>query len=114
MAITESCFDRPADFDLASHWCEAQDAYVQRFSHFPIRLQIRGEALVRAGWTFARSKSLGEPDADGWVEAEFDTEDWDGAVGLVGALGSDVIILGPQRLRQQAIANAARLLQLNR
>jgi predicted DNA-binding transcriptional regulator YafY len=110
---TETRFTRPAAFDLAEHWREAQDAYVQRFGSYPVRLRLRGDALIRAGWAYARSKSLGEPDPDGWVEAEFDTEDWDGAVGLVGSLGGDVIVLAPDRLRRHAIADAARFLELN-
>ncbi|WP_152362249.1 helix-turn-helix transcriptional regulator [Microlunatus speluncae] len=114
LTTTETEFSRPDDFDLAANWRDSQDAYVTRFGSFPIRLRIRGEALDRAGWAYARSKKLGPPDADGWVDADFDTEDWDGAVGLVGSLGADVVVLAPDRLRQHAIATAARLLELNR
>lgn len=113
LTITESTFIRPTDFDLATHWRQSQQEYTRRFGSYPIRLRIRGDAVARAGWAYARSKSLGQPDADGWVEAEFDTEDWDGAIGLVGALGADVIVLTPDRLRQQAFANAARFIELN-
>jgi predicted DNA-binding transcriptional regulator YafY len=111
---TESTFSRPIGFDLAAHCRASQDAYAHSFGSYPIRLRLKGEALVRASWAYARSKTLGEPDNDGWVEAEFDTEDWDGAIGLVGSLGADVIVLAPNRLRRKAVANAARLLELYR
>lgn len=114
LTITESTFIRPPDFDLATHWHQSQAEYTRRFGSYPIQLRIRGDALIRAGWAYARTKSLGPPDPDGWVDAEFDTEDWDGAIGLVGALGADVIVLAPNRLRRQALANATRLLELNR
>lgn len=114
LTTTESTFDRPVTFDLASHWRESKNEYVQRFGSYPVRLRLRGQALTRASWAYARSKTLSEPDVDGWVDAEFDTEDWDGAIGLVGSLGADVVVLAPDRLKQQAITNAARLLELNR
>ena len=114
LTATDSTFDRPADFDLATHWRATKSEYAQRFGSFLIRLRLRGQALARARWAHARSRSLGDPDADGWVVADFDTEDWDGAIGLVGSLGADVVVLSPNRLKEQSIANAARLLELNR
>lgn len=114
LTVTEATFARPIDFDLAAHWRESQQAYARRFGSYPIRLRLRGEAIARADWAYARSKTLAEPDAEGWVEAEFDTEDWDGAIALVGSLGADVVVLTPEQLRLAAVANAARLLELNR
>ncbi|MBO0885227.1 MAG: WYL domain-containing protein [Mycobacterium sp.] len=114
LIVTENTFTRPTDFNLAAHWRESQQAYASSFGSYPIRLRLRGEAITRAGWAYARSKTLAEPDAEGWVEAQFDTEDWDGAIGLVGSLGADVIVLTPDQLRQTALAHAARFLELNR
>ncbi|QDP95328.1 WYL domain-containing protein [Microlunatus elymi] len=114
LTVTEATFSRPTTFDLATHWRKSQQEYTRRFGSYPVRLRIRGEALARAGWAHARSKSLGTPDPDGWVEAEFDTEDWDGAIGLLGGLGADVVVLAPHRLRREALANATRFLKLNR
>lgn len=114
LTTTGSTFSRPIGFDLAVHWRQSQEAYARRFGSYTIRLRLRGEALARAEWAYARRKTLAEPDRDGWVEAEFDTEDWDGAIGLVGSLGADVVVLAPEHLRHEAVANAARLLELNR
>lgn len=114
LAATEESFIRPAGFDLAAHWQQAQRDYARRFASYPIRLRIRGDALIRAGWAYARSKTFGTPDGEGWVDAEFDTEDFDGAIALVGALGGEVVVAAPDVLRQDVITSAARLLELNR
>lgn len=114
LTTTEDTFARPADFDLPSHWEQAQDEYARRFGSYRLRCKLRGEALVRAGWAYAKSKTFAEPDADGWVEAEFDTEDYDSAIGLVGSLGADLVVLEPDRVREVLLANAARQLELNR
>jgi predicted DNA-binding transcriptional regulator YafY len=113
LTVTRQSFTRPDDFDLEAHWRAAQEEYAASFRSFPVRLRLRGEALTRASWAYARSRSLSEPDADGWVDAEFDTEDWDGAVGLVGGLGSDVVVVSPIRLRDQVLADARRTTELN-
>lgn len=113
LTVTEECFARPADFELVRHWQESEQAYAGTFPSYPVRLRLRGDALVRASWAYAKSRSFSEPDADGWVEAEIDTEDWDGAVGLARALGSDTVVLSPERLRRQVLADARRLLELH-
>ncbi|SDS63280.1 helix-turn-helix transcriptional regulator [Actinopolymorpha singaporensis] len=113
LAVTREAFSRPDDFDLATHWQQAQEEYARRFASYRIRLRLRGESLTRAGWAYARSKSFTEPDRDGWVDAEFDTEDYDSAVCLVGSLGGDVVVVSPDHLRRQLISNAARQIELN-
>lgn len=114
LITTEETFVRPDGFDLGTHWRQARQAYAERFGSFQVRLRLRGEALVRAGWAYARSKIIAEPDQDGWADAEFDTEDWDGAVALVGALGgSEVVVVAPDKLRARATDGARRFLELN-
>lgn len=114
LTATQDRFERPADFDLASFWEQSQDEYARRFGTYEIRLRLRGDALVRAGWAYAKSKSFADPDEDGWVAAEFDTEDYDSAVALVGALGADLIVEEPAILREVLLENARRQLELNR
>ncbi len=113
LTVTETSFTRPDDFDLASHWEQARDAYAGTFASYQVCLRVRGDALTRAGWAQARSRRISAPDADGWADAEFDTEDWDGAIALVRSLGSDVLVISPQRLRRQLVADAHRLIELN-
>ncbi len=113
LTVTGDSFTRPPEFELVTHWKQVQDGYADTFSSYLIRLRLRGDARTRADWSYARSRSFSEPDPDGWVDAEFDTEDWDGAVGLVRSLGSDVVVVGPEELRHQVVADAHRLVELN-
>lgn len=113
LTVTAVPFTRPDEFDLVTFWRQSQDAYAKLLPTYPVRLRLRDHARIRAGWAFARTRSLSPPDADGWVEAEFDTEDWEGAVGLVRSLGGDVVVVEPERLRRQVIADAHRLIELN-
>lgn len=113
LAVTEESFRRPGDFELVRHWQQAENEYAETFASYPVRLRLRGDALTRAGWAFAKSRCFSEPDADGWVDAEIDTEDWDGAVGLARGLGSDTVIISPERLRRQVLADARRLIELH-
>jgi predicted DNA-binding transcriptional regulator YafY len=113
LAVTETSFVRPDDFELASYWRQSQDAYAAMLPSYQVRLRIRGDAQIRGRWAFARSRSFSAVDADGWVEAEFDTEDWESGLDLVRALGSDVEVLQPERLRRQVVADAQRLVELN-
>lgn len=113
LAVTETSFARPDDFELATYWRQSQDAYAAMLPSYQVRLRIRGDAQIRGRWAFARSRSFSEVDGDGWVEAEFDTEDWESGLDLVRALGSDVEVLQPERLRRQVVADAQRLVELN-
>ena len=60
--ITTEPFERPVDFDLATHWHESVDAYTDTFPRTHVALRLRGEALIRAGWVQARTKTISEPD----------------------------------------------------
>jgi predicted DNA-binding transcriptional regulator YafY len=113
LTVTEESFVRPDDFDLASYWRRSQDAYARSLPSYLVRLRIRGDARIRGRWAFARSRSFSAPSADGWVEAEFDTEDWEGALDLVRSLGGDVVVLAPDHLRRHVVADAHRVIELN-
>jgi len=113
LTVTDERFTRPADFDLRRHWQRAQADYASGFASYPVRLRVRGDALARAGWAYARSRSMAEPDADGWVEARFDTEDWDGALALALSLGRETEVLEPAELRAEVHAAARSLVTLN-
>jgi predicted DNA-binding transcriptional regulator YafY len=99
-------FERPADFDLAKHWEEAATAYQRTFNSYIAKFRLRGDALARLRWTYARSKTLSEPDEDGWVDAVLDFEEEDYALGTIRALGNELIVRAPAKLRRLAVAQA--------
>ena len=111
--ITKERFERPDDFDLPAHWERAQTEFTQGFDSYIVKLRLRGDALIRVQWTYAVTKELSEPDADGWVDAKLDLRDLDNALPTVRALGSQLVVMGPAELRRRALAEAEAFVAAN-
>jgi predicted DNA-binding transcriptional regulator YafY len=97
-AVLDMPAERPANFDLESHWKSSTDAFRQNLPRYPatLRLDARGAAWVRRwrmGWTQQAEH------ADGWTTfaARFDTEDE--ACFVVLGLGARVEVIDPPALR---------------
>jgi predicted DNA-binding transcriptional regulator YafY len=106
ITVTEERFERPADFDLVRHWERSESEYTETFPTYIATLRLRGDALTRAGWTYARAKQVSEPDEQGWADAKLDLQDEDNALRTIRLLGNDVVVRGPARLRKLAIDEA--------
>ncbi|GAA4989695.1 WYL domain-containing protein [Actinopolymorpha pittospori] len=114
VTVTDQAFERPADFDLASHWRETSVRYASAFPRTVVRLRLRGDAVQRAWWVQARERTIGEPDPDGWVDVELVLEDEDHALGVIRLLGGDdVIVVSPDGLRDQAVRIARAFAEAN-
>jgi len=113
VTVTDERFDRPGDFDLPSHWERAQHEFTGTFSSYVVKLRLRGDALVRVQWTYAASKHLSEPDEDGWVDATLDLRDVDNALPTIRALGSQLVVMSPAKLRRIALAEAESFVAAN-
>lgn len=111
---TDERFERPDDFDLAAYWERAQAEFTESFPSYVVKLRLRGDALVRAGWTYARAKTISAPDARGWATAELDVQDEENALRTVRTLGNDVIVRSPARLRGLAVDEALAFVAANR
>jgi predicted DNA-binding transcriptional regulator YafY len=111
--VTEQVFERPDDFDLAAYWERAQAEFTESFPSYVVKLRLRGDALTRAGWTYARTKTISAPDARGWATAELDVQDEENALRTVRTLGNDVIVRSPARLRRLAVAEARTFVRAN-
>jgi predicted DNA-binding transcriptional regulator YafY len=106
LSVTDERFERPEGFDLPSHWERAQAEFTQTFDSYIVKLRLRGDARTRVQWTYAVTKELSEPDADGWIDATLDLRDLDNALPTVRALGSQLIVVRPAELRRRALAEA--------
>jgi predicted DNA-binding transcriptional regulator YafY len=106
VTVTDEVFDRPDDFDLVDYWEQSGREYRETFPSYIAKLRVRGDALQRLSWTYARSKTWSEPDAHGWVNAELDLQDEDNALRTVRVLGNDVVIRWPGSLKRLALAEA--------
>ena len=113
IVVTDERFQRPDDFDLPSQWAKAQSEFVQTFDTYVVKLRLRGDALTRIQWTYAKTKELSEPDGDGWVDATLDLREEDHAVRTVVGLGSEVIVRSPAKLRRLVLGEIDAFLALN-
>ncbi len=110
---TDESFEREAGFDLASHWLEAGRKFAASHPRYVVELRLRGDAVIRAGWVFGRERTIGEPDANGWVRATFDFQDAENAQTAVRQLGAETVVEAPDELRRAVIAYAREALELN-
>lgn len=105
---TDTSFERPKDFDLASHWHESWRRYLEQRRVYRVRLQVRADAVHRLSWApnvDVRSRS--DPDDEGWCAVSMLFEnDFEAKTFLLG-MGKDSIVVEPTDLRA-AIANEAR------
>jgi predicted DNA-binding transcriptional regulator YafY len=97
-AVLDGPAERPANFDLESHWKSSTDAFRQNLPRYPatLRLDQRGTAWVRR-WRMAWTEQAVHD--DGWTTfaARFDTEDE--ACFVVLGLGAHVDVIDPPALR---------------
>jgi predicted DNA-binding transcriptional regulator YafY len=109
----DETFERPAGFDLARHWREASKSFVASHPRYVVELRLRGDAAVRVGWVWARERTIGEPDADGWVRATLDLQDAESAQTTVRQLGTEAVVIAPDELRDATLAYAREVLATN-
>jgi predicted DNA-binding transcriptional regulator YafY len=112
---TEERFERPTDFDLATHWTESTAAYERDL------MQVEIEVLVEPGAVEHLSEMVGEsvrrtmkrprrPEPDGRYRVHFRHESVGWAMENLLPLGSSVEVVAPDELRQRLIALAAGVL----
>lgn len=111
--VTDVRFERPPDFDLVGYWQESSRSYAGSFARTVVKLRLRGNALIRVGWVQAHAKTIGEPDANGWADAELTLEEEDHALTTIRTLGDDVIVCEPAELREKALGIARSFVELN-
>lgn len=113
LVTTGEHFQRPEGFDLARYWQDNCRHYVRTFARTTVRLRLRGNALLRVVWVQAQAKTIAEPDADGWAEAELILEDEDNALRVIRVLGDETIVVEPDALRQKAVELARTFTEAN-
>ena len=106
VVATDEFFERLPDFDLVDYWERSEREYTQTFPTYVAKLRVRGNALVRVGWTWAKSKTVSEPSRDGWANVELDLQDEETALRTIRLLGNDVIVRAPASLRRLALREA--------
>jgi predicted DNA-binding transcriptional regulator YafY len=109
--VLDQRFERPADFDLETHWAQYQRDYERRIFHATatIRLSPDGRSLLfLIGTAAARAghAAMEPPDADGWARTVVPIESVRHAQHALMQLGPDVEVLEPAELRELVAASA--------
>jgi predicted DNA-binding transcriptional regulator YafY len=112
----ETRFERPSDFDLASHWAASSEAYERDAPTVEVTVRLRpgrhggleGAIGERA---YADAQRLDVADPEGWEVWRF-TMPWpDEVPGRMLAVGSSVEVLEPPDIRARVAATAARIVE---
>jgi predicted DNA-binding transcriptional regulator YafY len=90
---TDQPFARPAGFDLAAYWAEAQEQFRATRPSYRIVLRVRDRAVLRF-----RPTAPPLPDTDGWFIVHTDLENPHEACAAVLAQAGDAKVLAPPEL----------------
>lgn len=109
-------FERPAGFDLASHWAESIAAYERDVPRTDVTVRVRPDRITAlsdlVGSNVVNSaERLAEPDPDGWTRLRLRL-DWSGEAPnrLVG-MGGDLEVISPPEIRAGLVELARGVLE---
>ena len=113
-AVRDEAFERPAGFDLQTHWADYQREYAQRLFRdtATIRLSADGRSLLfLIGSAAARAgqAAMQPPDPGGWARTVIPIESVRHAHHALLQLGADVEVIEPAELRA-LVAGSAQLM----
>jgi predicted DNA-binding transcriptional regulator YafY len=100
----EEAFERPAGFDLATHWAESLERFEASLRSEQARVRLSPEdarRISRLGAAAVAAAAEAQPDDDGWREATLPVESLDNAAVQLLTLGRHVEVLAPPELRQR-------------
>ena len=108
--------ERPADFDLASHWAASSEAYEQAAERVVVTFRLRPGARGRLHDTIgdrgmAAAVRLDEADPEGWERWRVELPWPDEVPGLLMGVGSSLEVLDPPEVRSRIAASAARIVE---
>ena len=113
----DQTFDRPAGFDLASHWAESIAAYERDIPRIEVMVRVPADRMVALAdlvghQVVAAAERLPEPDAGGWTRLRLRV-DWglNEAPGHLLGLGGDLEVIGPPEVRDRVLELARSVLE---
>jgi len=108
--MTDQAFDRPAEFDLATHWADACRRLRTSWPKYPVVLEIRNESLRRFSWD-PSIKVTEKP--GGRSTVEINLENIGEATSFLLGLGGDAVVISPAELRAEIHRTAKLLARLH-
>jgi len=110
--VAEEC-QRPVDFDLAAHWNQASEEFLDSWQGVPVVVRLRRDLLwlIRYVQDPKRAQPAVDgasgPDRDGWVTVTLQFENLDMAGYELMRFGGDLEVLEPVELRERLAERAA-------
>ena len=109
VATLDEHFERPADFDLATHWQDAVAGFEASLPPVDVVVRASAHGIDELSWlTRSSGRAIKErhPLDDGWTHATIAFESVDDAYTELLRLGADVEIIEPKELRTRTIETA--------
>ncbi len=115
--LLDEAFDRPAGFDLASHWTESIAAYERDVPRIEVTVRVDPERITALGdlvghQALAAARRVDGTDAAGWTRLllRLDWSPREASERLLG-MGGDLEVLGPPEVRDQVVELARGVLE---
>ncbi|HYI61606.1 MAG TPA: YafY family protein [Acidimicrobiales bacterium] len=110
--LLDQVCERPPEFDLARHWAEAQEGFLDSWETVPVRVRVQENLawLVRHVQDPRSAESLAtatEPDAEGWITFTLQFQSYEVAGYDLMRFGGDLEVLEPAEVRQAVADRAA-------
>jgi predicted DNA-binding transcriptional regulator YafY len=117
LAVTETSFKRPKNFDLMRFWVTSSRAFETSVYHSSATLRVTARGLAKLdvlGSQVARAaaETATPPDAGGWLRVTIPIESIDRAASGLIALGADAEVVEPSELRQRLATTVQELVRL--
>jgi len=116
VALRDTRFERPEQFDLATFWSDSISAYERSIERLDVVIRVRPDRIEALG-EYVGNRALqtlvptGAPDADGWLRVRLKL-DWPReAPEQLLRLGADVEVIAPEELRERMVAVARGVLE---
>jgi predicted DNA-binding transcriptional regulator YafY len=113
----DETFDRPAGFDLPSHWAESIAAYEREIPRIEVTVRVAPDRMdvladLVGHQVVAAAERLPEPDPDGWTRLRLRV-DWglNEAPGHLLGMGGDLEVIGPPEVRDRVLELARGVLE---
>ena len=99
--------ERPADFDLASHWRSSTEKFRESRPSYPVVLRVAAKAAEQfRTWHAATEVPAHSPNPDGWITLRVHFDDEEHASFVAHGLGAQAEVLDPLPLRERVAASA--------
>jgi predicted DNA-binding transcriptional regulator YafY len=113
VTLTGGIVQRSPDFDLAAYWQQSTQEFLSQLPHYTVMLRVDSALLPKIkAWRYAQVEDVSETESDGWVTIHADFETLDVACERVLSLGMRALVVEPDELRAQVVAQAGGIMAL--